>query len=83
LHTHREACALDALLKAGPRRVAVTMSAVRQRQTVVFSAIVRESSEPAPKLVPKPVAKMASQGVLRNARRLMRTKPWLRLAMPG
>jgi len=39
----------------------------RLRQAVVLSAIVCRSTEPVPKSVPKPVAKMAAQGVLRTA----------------
>jgi hypothetical protein len=59
--------------------VAVTLSAINQRQAIAFSVIVCESPDPAPKPAPKPVAKRAAQGVLRTARRPTRTKPLRRL----
>jgi hypothetical protein len=57
---------LQSLSEQGSRRVADSLSAMHQRQAVVISAIVCGSTKPVPKSVPKPVAKMAAQGVLRD-----------------
>ena len=84
LRVRRSALAIDlrSLPEQGPRPVAVSLSALHQRQAVVLSAIIFRSTQPVPKSVPKPVAKMAAQGVLRTARRLMRTKPPRRPVTP-
>ena len=40
------------------------MSAMHEPQTIVISKTICRSTQPVPKLVPKPVAKMAAQSVI-------------------